>query len=122
MSAHLVNDYGVIQIKNEVINIIASNAAMELYGVVGLVNANATESILSLLKNDNLSKGVLLSINENKISLDLHVILEYGVNISAVCENIIDTIKYKLEENTGIKVNRVNVIVRDIKLQNQEDI
>lgn len=122
MSAHLVNDYGVIQIKNEVINIIASNAAMELYGVVGLVNANATESILSLLKNDNLSKGVLLSINENKISLDLHVILEYGVNISAVCENIIDTIKYKLEENTGIKVNKVNVIVRDIKLQNQEDI
>ena len=122
MSAHLVNDYGVIQIKNEVINIIASNAAMELYGVVGLVNANATESILSLLKNDNLSKGVLLSINENKISLDLHVILEYGVNISAVCENIIDTIKYKLEENTGIKVNRVNVIVIDIKLQNQEDI
>ena len=122
MTAHIVNELGVVQIDEQVIINIASKAAMQSYGIVGFVSATATDTILTLLKQENLSKGIVLSIKDNKIILDLYVILEYGVKISTVSENIINTIKFKVEESTGIDVDKINIIVKDIRLQNQEEI
>lgn len=121
MTAHIVNELGVVQIDEQVIINIASKAAMQSYGIVGFVSATATDTILTLLKQENLSKGIVLSIKDNKIILDLYVILEYGVKISTVSENIINTIKFKVEESTGIDVDKINIIVKDIRLQNQEE-
>lgn len=121
MSAHIINKMGIVNIDEQVIKTIASNAAMESYGIVGLVNATATESLFDLLMKENLSKGVILKVEDNKINIDLHVILEYGVKISVVSKNIIDTIKFNVEESTGITVEKINIIVRDIRLQNQEE-
>lgn len=121
MTAHIVNKLGVVQIDEQVIINIASKAAMQSYGIVGFVSATATDTILTLLKQENLSKGIVLSIKDNKIIIDLYVILEYGVKISTVSENIINTIKFKVEESTGIDVDKINIIVKDIRLQNQEE-
>lgn len=121
MSAHIINKMGIVKIDEQVIKTIASNAAMESYGIVGLVSATTTDSLYNLLMNENLSKGVILRVEDNKINIDLHVILEYGVKISVVSKNIIDTIKFNVEQTTGIKVDSINIIVRDIRLQNQEE-
>ncbi|QQK07750.1 Asp23/Gls24 family envelope stress response protein [Miniphocaeibacter halophilus] len=122
MSAHIINELGVIQISDNVISKAISDVAMQSYGVVGLVSASATDSLLTLLGKDNITKGVVLNIKNNKMTIDLHVILEYGVKISVVTENLIDAIKFHVEEHTGIEVEKVNIIVRDIRLQNQEEI
>ncbi|WP_099203069.1 Asp23/Gls24 family envelope stress response protein [Miniphocaeibacter massiliensis] len=122
MSAHIINEFGSITVSDQVITNIASNVAMESYGIVGLVNANTTNTILTLLKKDNLSKGVTVTIENNKITIDLSVILEHGVQISVVSENIIETVKFNVEEKTGIKVDKVNILVRDIRLQDQEEV
>ncbi len=122
MSAHIINEFGSITISEQVITDIASNVAMESYGIVGLVNATTTNAILTLLKKENLSKGVTIKIENNKITIDLSVILEHGVQISVVSENIIETVKFNVEEKTGIKVDKVNILIRDIRLQDQEDL
>ena len=54
-------------------------------------------------------------LNDNKISLDFHVIVAYGVSVLAVSDNLIDSVKYKVEEFTGIEVSRVNVFVEGVR-------
>lgn len=120
MSAHIKNEFGLIKINDQVIATIASDAAMKCYGVVGLVNASASESIMNLLSKESLSEGIVLKIEDNSLNIDVSVILEFGVKIATVCENIIETIKFQVEHETGIRVNEINVIVRDIRLQDQE--
>ena len=118
MSAKLENDYGVITIENEVIARIAGYAAMDCYGVVGMAAKNVKDGIVQLLKKESLTKGIKLTVNENKISLDFHIIVEYGTNITAIADNIISTVKYKVEEFAGLEVENVNIFVEGVRVDN----
>ncbi len=119
MPAYLNNDNGNIDIDDNVIATIAGLSAMESYGIVGMASKNATDGFFDLLKWDNLSRGVKVYSNNNVITIDLHVILEYGMRISVVAENIIETVKFNLENQTGLKVDRVNVYVQGIRVEKQ---
>lgn len=116
MSAKLENDYGVITIENEVIARIAGYAAMDCYGIVGMAAKNVKDGIVQLLKKESLTKGIKLTVNENKISLDFHIIVEYGTNITAIADNIISTAKYKVEEYAGLEVENVNIFVEGVRV------
>ena len=89
MSAKLENEYGIISIDNEVIARIAGITADKSYGIVGMAAKNVKDGIVQLLKKESLTKGIKVNINENKVSIDLHIIVEYGTNISAIADNII---------------------------------
>ena len=56
------------------------------------------------LKLESLTKGIKMRIDTNKVSIDLHIIVEYGTNISAIADNIISTVKYSVEEFTGLRL------------------
>ena len=116
MSAKLENDYGVITKENEVIARIAGYAAMDCYGIVGMAAKNVKDGIVQLLKKESLTKGIKLTVNENKISLDFHIIVEYGTNITAIADNIISTVKYKVEEYAGLEVENVNIFVEGVRV------
>lgn len=116
MSAKLENNYGVITIENEVIARIAGYAAMDCYGIVGMAAKNVKDGIVQLLKKESLTKGIKLTVNENKISLDFHIIVEYGTNITAIADNIISTVKYKVEEYAGLEVENVNIFVEGVRV------
>lgn len=116
MSAKFENEYGVISIDNEVIARIAGNAAMDCYGIVGMAAKNVKDGLVQLLKKESLTKGIKLMVNENKISLDFHIIVEYGTNISAIADNIISTVKYKIEEYAGLEVEQVNIFVEGVRV------
>lgn len=111
------NDYGIIDIDDNVIATIAGLSAMESYGIVGMASKNATDGFFELLKWDNLSRGVKIYTEENLVTVDLHVILEYGMRISVVAENIIDKVKFNIENLTGLKVKKVNVYVQGIRVE-----
>lgn len=117
MTAKVVNNMGVISISEQVLTTIASNAAMESYGIVGLTTKNATDGLFLLLGKDNMSKGVTVYTDNNRVTIDLTVILEYGVRISVVAENIIDNVKFAIEDKTGLKVEKINVLVQDFRVQ-----
>lgn len=63
-------------------------------------------------------KGNQMRIDTNKVSIDLHIIVEYGTNISAIADNIISAVKYSVEEFTGVEVEDVNIFVDGVRVDN----
>lgn len=117
MPAKTNNDLGFINIDDNVVATIAGLSAMESYGIVGMASKNATDGFFELLKRDNLSKGIKVYTEKNEVVIDLHVILEYGIKISVVAENIIEKVKFNVENLTGLKVNKINVYVQGIRVE-----
>ena len=103
-------------IDTEVIAKYAGAVAVECFGVVGMAAMNVKEGINQLLKKENLSQGVSVQEDNGKLLMEFHVIVAYGVSISAVSDNLIENVKYKVEAFTGIPVERVNVFVEGVRL------
>ena len=111
MNTHMGN----ITIDKEVIAQYAGTVAMECFGIVGMAAVNVKDGIVKLLKRDSLTKGINVDIVNNKIHLDFHVIVSYGVSISAVSDNLISNVKYKVETFTGVEVEKINVFVEGVR-------
>ena len=112
---------GSVVIESEVIAKIAGYVAAMSYGVVGMAYRSKTDTVASLLKKDNYTKGIKVLIgNDNKILIDIHIIIEYGVNISVIGKSIIKSVKYQVSHMTGLEVEKVNVCVEGFRVQEQE--
>ena len=61
-------------------------------------------------------KGINVTINDNTIEIDFHVIVSYGVSISTVADNLIESVKYKVEEFTGMPVEKINIFVEGVRV------
>ena len=116
MSAKLENQYGTISIENEVIARVAGFTAIDCYGIVGMAAKNVKDGLVQLLKRESLTKGIKINVNEDKISIVMHIIVEYGTNITAIAENTISTVKYKVETVCGLSVEQVNVFVEGVRV------
>ena len=112
MNTHLGN----ISIDSEVIANYAGTVANECFGVVGMANVNVKDGLVKLLKQESLSTGISVVIKNSGISIDFHLIVAYGVNILAVSDNLMSTVKYKVEEFTGLKVEKVNIFVEGVRV------
>lgn len=117
MSVKIFNENGSITIDDHALATIAGLAAMECYGVVGMASKNATQGFFELLKREQITKGIKVSAIEDKINIDLYIVLQYGVKISAVAENIISRIKYSVETYSGVSVDNVNIFVQGVRVQ-----
>ena len=110
-----VNDMGRIRITGEVFSNLAGDAATSCFGVKGMVGRSQSSSPLQLLRRENMSKGVEVHYNDDgSISLELHIGVDQGVNISAVCRSIMKEVGYKLHKATGVPVKAVDVYVESI--------
>lgn len=89
---------------------------MECYGVVGMVSKNATEGLWELMRIENLSKGVKLKFDNDKLIVELYVMVEYGTKISEIANNIIQKVRYSVENFTGLKVSSVTVNVQAVRV------
>lgn len=116
MAIKIENKYGTVILDNEVIAKLAGLSALKSYGIVGMASQNAKEGIFELLKMDYLTKGIAVKVDDDRIDIDLHVILEYGIQIEVVAQNIVDNIKYDIKTFTGLEVNNVNIIVQGIRI------
>lgn len=117
MSLRFVNEYGDVTIEEGVVERIAVQAAMECYGVVGLAARGAKDDIYRLLRLENMSRGVrVFSDGGQSIVIQLHVILEAGIRLSMVAENIIDTVRYNVENKTNLTVRSVDVLVQGLRV------
>ncbi len=116
MAVHTSNNYGKISISDEAIANVAGYFALECYGVVDLVPRRLSDNLAELLKKRNYKKGVKVTTHDNKISLELSVILKYGVNINAVADSLKNTVKYNVEDFTGMIVESINVNIMGVKV------
>ena len=115
-TCNLTNELGTVSITEDVLAIIAGYSAVECAGIVAMASKRATDGIVELLGRENLSRGIRIGINENRVTVDLFIIVEYGVSIAAVARTAIETVKYRLESAVGVTVDRVNVVVEGIRV------
>jgi len=116
MKGRMDTELGQVVIDPDVIASYAGSVACECFGIVGMAAVNMKDGLVRLLKRDSLKHGINVRINNNKITLDFHVILAYGIAVSAVAENLISNVKYQVEEFTGMEIEKVNVIVDGVRV------
>ena len=116
MNGRMNNALGSIVIDSNVIATYAGSVAVECFGIVGMASVNMKDGLVRLLKKENLEHGINVVVKENKITLDFHVIVAYGVSISAVSNNLLDNVKYKLESFTGMEVEQINIYVEGVRV------
>ena len=107
---------GEIAVDTAVVAKYAGSSAVECFGVVGMASISMKDGLVKLLKRDNFTHGVGVAIKDNKIIIDLHIIVSYGVSISAVAENLISNVKYKIEEFAGLEVTKINIFVEGVRV------
>ncbi len=112
MNTHM----GSIMIDNEVIAQYAGSVAVECFGIVGMAGISMKDGIVRLLKKESITRGINVSLKNNKITLDFHVIVAYGVSIIAVSDNLISNVKYKVEEFTGMEIEKINIFVEGVRV------
>jgi len=112
MNTHMGN----ISIDKEVIGQYAGSVAVECFGIVGMAGVNMKDGLVKLLKKDNMTRGIVVNYENNKLVLDFHVIVAYGVSIIAVSENLISNVKYRVEEFTGIEIEKINIFVEGVRV------
>ena len=105
---------GNISIDNEAIAQYAGSVAMECFGVVGMAGINMRDGLVKLLKLDSMTRGINVMVRNNKLVINFHIIVAYGVSILAVSNNLISNVKYKVEEFTGIEIEKINIFVEGV--------
>ncbi len=116
MKGRISNKLGEIQINPEVIATYAGMTAVECFGIVGMAAISMRDGLVRLLKKESLTHGINVEIDENRITLDFHVIVAYGISISAVADNLIENVKYKVEEFTGMNVDKINIYLEGVRV------
>lgn len=116
---HVENLLGSIFISHRSLASIASQSALESYGIVGLAAKNLAEGISQALVKDPI-QGVDIHMEDSAVIIDLYVIVEYGTRIKSVADNVAELIKYQVENTTGLTVKKVNIHVRGLRISNTD--
>ncbi len=109
------SEKGVIEITNDVFMCIVGDAASSCFGVKGM--ASRDSGVWQLLRRESMSKGVNVRFEEdNSLIVDLHIVVDHGVNLSALSESIIAEVGYKVTATTGVPVSQVNVFIDSMNM------
>jgi uncharacterized alkaline shock family protein YloU len=111
-------DLGRIEISPHAIAIIAGDAVLKCYGVVGMASKNLIGGLADLLQPERWQKGVEVHVRDGKVSVDLYVVVQYGTRISEVAHGVMNGVKYALEQNLGIPIAEINVHVQGLRMPN----
>lgn len=117
MKGSMTTDLGIITIEPEVVAKYAGTVAVECFGIVGMAAVSMKDGLVKLLKKESLTHGIQVEISDdNKLTINFHVIVAYGVSISTVCENPRGNVKYRVEEFTGMEVDKINIYVEGVRV------
>ena len=117
MNGILNNKLGKVSISSEVVAQYAGSTAVECFGIVGMAAVSMKDGLVKLLKGDSLTRGIKVDIDsDNRIEIDFHVIVSYGVCISTVADNLIEMLKYKVSECTGLEIKKINIYVEGVRV------
>ena len=117
MAVKIETKYGTIAIANTVIATVVGGGATDVYGIVGMASKQIfRDNFNEILNRDNYSRGVVVRQDDDGVTVDVFIIVGYGLKISEVCRNVQDKVKYNLESMLGITAQAVNVIVQGVRV------
>ena len=111
MKGYKKTDLGQVVIDPKVVVAYASEVVYSTPGIVGMAFIDAKDGIAKLLKREAAFKGIKVEIEDNKVTINYHLIIKFGVNVLSVQQNLLDSVKYKIEHYTGLEVEKVNMFV-----------
>ena len=114
MNVVFKNSLGEITVSPRILADIAAKVASKCYGVVGM--ASKSSKSVTVLKSDNLNKGVHITVGENGILIELHIVVQFGLNINSTCESIVHRVRYTLEGKMGLPVKCINIKVDGVRV------
>ena len=120
MNGKMNTEMGDITIDRDVPAKYAGIATTDCIGIVGMASVNVKDGVASLLKRENVSRGVNVAIVDNRIRIELHVIVAYGVSIRAVAQNVLENVQYRVQEYTGLDVESIHVIVEGVRIVDED--
>lgn len=112
----IMTEYGTVTLDADVIASIAGAAATNCFGVKGMTHTSVKDGIVYLLKREAMTKGVKVTEKGDKIDLELHIAVDHGINIGAVCKSIISEVRYNVERLAGVPVENIDVCVDSIRV------
>jgi uncharacterized alkaline shock family protein YloU len=98
---------------------LAAAAVLECYGVVGMARKTPINGLDEILQREHYRRGVQVKVEEQRIVIDLYVVLEYGVRISEVAHNIMENVKFRVEKALGLPIAAVNVHVQGLRVSSK---
>lgn len=111
------SEKGVVSISNDVFMNIVGDAASSCFGVKGMASRSKDSGMWQLLRRESMSKGVFVHFEEDgTISVELHIVVDHGVNLSALSESIMSEVGYKVTAATGVHVNQVDVYIDSMEM------
>lgn len=116
MKGRMDTELGEVIIDPDVIATYAGSVAVECFGIVGMAAVNVRDGLVKLLRSDYLKHGINVKIEDNMISLDFHVLIVYGISIQTIASNLIENVKYRVEEFTGMKIKSVRIVVEGVRV------
>ncbi|MCA0753953.1 Asp23/Gls24 family envelope stress response protein [Paenibacillus sp. N4] len=117
MPLQLSTELGSIHVTDHAISILAGSAALDCYGLVGMASRKQLkDGIAELLGRENFTRGVEVRRVNEKLHIDLYIIVSYGTKISEVAHNIQSKVKYVLNEVIGLQVEEVHIFVQDVRV------
>ena len=109
------NENGKVCVSTSVYTVIAGTAASNCFGVKGMAARSVKDGVYHLLRKESASKGVKVEFHEDDtISIDLHIMVDHGVNLTAVGSSIISEVRYVVTNTTGTQVRDVNVYIDSV--------
>ncbi|MHA6258664.1 Asp23/Gls24 family envelope stress response protein [Sporosarcina sp. CAU 1771] len=119
MSIEVMNEFGKIDIKNDVISQVVGEAAIECYGIVGMASRHQIrDGLTDILGKENYSRGVIVRNIGEETHIDMYVIIGYGTKISEVAYQVQSKVKYTLSKTIGMNVKSVNIFVQGVRVTN----
>ena len=119
MPGIITNELGKISLPEDIIATVAGYAASENYGIVGMSPKTAGDQLWQLVGGDSHKRGVKIAVVEEEegscIDIDLYVTVVYGTSLSAVAQNAIENVRYRVNELTGLTVRNINIHVEAIR-------
>lgn len=119
MPIEINTHYGQIDISNEVVATIAGGAAIDCFGIVGMVSKNQIkDGITEILRKENFSRGVIVRQQDERVEIDMYIIVGYGTKISEIARNVQQKVKYTLNQTVGLSVDAINIYVQGVRVAN----
>lgn len=119
MSIELKNEFGQIDISNDVVAQIAGGAAIECYGIVGMASKHQIrDGLTDILRKENFAKGVLVRQQGEDLHIDMYIVISYGTKVSEVAYQVQSKVKYTVNKTLGLAVKSVNIYVQGVRVTN----
>ncbi|MBF8418584.1 Asp23/Gls24 family envelope stress response protein [Heyndrickxia coagulans] len=119
MPIEINTHYGQIDISNEVVATIAGGAAIDCFGIVGMASKNQIkDGITEILRRENFSRGVIVRQQDERVEIDMYIIVGYGTKISEIARNVQQKVKYTLNQTVGLSVDAINIYVQGVRVAN----